>query len=153
MDVEMKSSLDDLIKKDKKFLRKKRPGQQGAGKVGKGPQRFKNKGAGIFKNKNAAGKQQRPDKRQSNTGKGAALKVRKPLGKKFAGRGNRQIGKPVPARQLSKNDRKQRLQDKLARRQKIKGQRVQGKGQGQQRQQVQRVSMHSVIDLPSVPTL
>jgi len=79
MDVEMKSSLDDLIKKDKKFLRKVRPGQKGAqGKVGKGPQRFKNKGAAIFKGKNSAGKQQqqRPEKRQSNTGKGAALKVR-----------------------------------------------------------------------------
>ena len=145
MDVVMKSSLDDLIKKDKKFLRKKRPGQQGAGKAGKGPQRIKNKGAGIFKNKNAAGKQQSPKQRQSSTGKGAALKAKKPRGK--------QGGKPVPVRQLSKNDRKQRLQDKLARRQKIKGQRVQGKGQGQQRQQVQRVSMHSVIDLPSVETL
>ena len=140
----MKSSLDDLIKKDKKFLRKKRPGQQGAGKAGKGPQRLKNKGAGIFKNKNANGKQQRAEKRQSSTGKGAALKVRKPLNKK-SGRGN----KSVPARQLSKADRKQRLQEKLARRQKLKGQRVQGKGQQRQ----QRVSMHSVIDLPSAQTL
>ena len=61
MDVEMKSSLDDLIKKDKKFLRKKRSNMQGKGqgaaqKAGnnKMPRRIKNKGAGIFKKKNSS---------------------------------------------------------------------------------------------------
>ena len=55
----MKSSLDDLIKKDKKFLRKKRSNTQGKGQGGaqkagnnKMPRRIKNKGAGIFKKKN-----------------------------------------------------------------------------------------------------
>ena len=55
MNTEMKSSLDDLIKKDKKFLRKKRPGQQNKGGPANKknmPRRLKNKGAGIFKNKN-----------------------------------------------------------------------------------------------------
>ena len=55
----MKASLDDLIKKDKKFLRKKRPqgkGQGAAQKAGnnKMPRRIKNKGAGIFKGKNSS---------------------------------------------------------------------------------------------------
>ena len=54
----MKASLDDLIKKDKKFLRKKRPqsggkGPGGANASGKMPRRIKNRGAGIFKRKNS----------------------------------------------------------------------------------------------------
>ena len=61
MDVDMKASLDDLIKKDKKFLRKKRSKSQGKGqgsppKAGsnKMPRRIKNRGAGIFKKKNSS---------------------------------------------------------------------------------------------------
>ena len=139
----MKSSLDELIKKDKKFLRKKRPGQQSAGK---GPQRIKNKGAGIFKNKNKAGG--RPEKKQSGSNKGAALKVRKPL-KKF-GKANRAAGKPGSVRSLSKGDRKARLQEKLNRRQNKKQFKLQGKGQ---RQQGNRVSKVPESTLPSVLTL
>ena len=62
-DVMMKSSLDDLIKKDKKFLRKKRISSQGKTKGGFGapakiignmPRRLKNRGTGIFKKKNSS---------------------------------------------------------------------------------------------------
>ena len=57
MDTEMKSSLDDLIKKDKKFLRKKKnvkgKGQGAQQKTGNMPRRIKNKGAGIFKKKSS----------------------------------------------------------------------------------------------------
>ena len=57
-DIEMKASLDDLIKKDKKFLRKKRNNKQGKGaggqqKAGNMPRRIKNRGAGIFKRKSS----------------------------------------------------------------------------------------------------
>ena len=61
MDVDMKASLDDLIKKDKKFLRKKRSNSKGKGQAGppkagnnKMPRRIKNRGAGIFKKKNSS---------------------------------------------------------------------------------------------------
>ena len=132
MDVEMKSSLDDLIKKDKKFLRKKRPGQQGKANE---PRRFKNKGAAIFKTKNAGG---RPDKRPSSTGKGAALKAKSPL-KRFGNRAARPVVKSSgAARTFSKGDRKQRLQDKLDRRQNKKEFRVQGKGPRGQAQRNER---------------
>jgi len=83
------------------------------------PRRFKNK-IGIFKNKNQAQK--------TGTKKGAALKVKKPL-KRFNKPGNKAI-KANLARSLSKGDRKQRLQEKLARRNQKKNLRVQGKTNG-----------------------